>query len=68
MSGLVIMGGGSTHMDLLMLADLYNVLGKHGHAIETIQTPTRWLQGRADQKYWDLCEDDREYNPDHWAP
>lgn len=53
-------------MDLLLLADLYNVLGQYEQAIETIRRGTRWLQGRADQKYWDLCEDDREYDRDDW--
>lgn len=53
-------------MDLLLLADLYNVLGQYERAIETIRRGTRWLQGRADQKYWDLCEDDREYDRDDW--
>jgi len=24
------------------------------------------LQGRAEQQYWDLCEDDREYDMDGW--
>lgn len=61
-------GGGFAKMDLLLLADLYNVLGEHIHAIETIRRGTRWLQGRADQKYWDLCEDDQEYDPEDWAP
>jgi hypothetical protein len=53
-------------MDLLLLADLYNVLGQYERAIETIRKGTRWLQGRADQTYWDLCEDDREYDRDDW--
>ncbi|KAF9481095.1 TPR-like protein [Pholiota conissans] len=61
-------GGGFTKIDLLLLADLYNVLGEHGRAVETIRHGTRWLQGRADQKYWDLCEDDREYDPEDWPP
>ncbi|KAF8957215.1 hypothetical protein BDZ97DRAFT_1924824 [Flammula alnicola] len=68
MSGLVVVGGGFTKMDLLLLADLYNVLGEHGRAVEAIRRGTRWLQGRADQKYWDLCEDDREYDPEDWPP
>ena len=53
-------------MDLLLLADLYNVLGQHERAIETIQRGTQWLQGRADQKYWDLCEDNRKYDRIDW--
>ncbi|KAF8812960.1 TPR-like protein [Phlegmacium glaucopus] len=65
-SGLVIPAGGFSQMDLLLLADLYNVLGQHERAIETIRRGTRWLQGRVDQKYWDLCEDDREYDSEDW--
>ena len=65
-SGLVVLGGGFSRIDLLLLADLYNVQGQHEQAIETIRKGTRWLQGRADQKYWDLCEDDREYDRDDW--
>ncbi|PPQ68724.1 hypothetical protein CVT26_003630 [Gymnopilus dilepis] len=61
-------GGGFSNLDLLVLADLYNVLGEHGKAVETIRKGTRWLQGRADQKYWDLCEDDREYDGEDWPP
>ena len=64
--GLVIPGGGFSRMDLLLLADLYNVLGQYEKAIETIRKGTRWLQGRADQNYWDLCEDDREYDHSDW--
>ncbi|KDR78033.1 hypothetical protein GALMADRAFT_245006 [Galerina marginata CBS 339.88] len=63
-----ISGGGFSKLDLLLLADLYNVLGEHGRAVETIRRGTRWLQGRSDQKYWDLCEDDREYDSDGWPP
>ena len=65
-SGLIIPGGGFSRMDLLLLADLYNVLGQYERAIETIRKGTRWLQGRADQNYWDLCEDDREYDHSDW--
>ncbi|KAF8883905.1 hypothetical protein CPB84DRAFT_1750548 [Gymnopilus junonius] len=61
-------GGGFSNLDLLLLADLYNVIGEHGRAVETIRRGTRWLQGRADQKYWDLCEDDREYDGEDWPP
>ena len=60
--------GGFTKMDLLLLADLYNALGEHAHAVDTIRRGTRWIQGRADQKYWCLCEDDREYDPEDWSP
>ncbi|KAF8895474.1 hypothetical protein BD779DRAFT_1499735 [Infundibulicybe gibba] len=47
---------------VLVLADLYNTLGEHEHAIDVIRKGTRWLQGRGDQIYWDRCEDDREYD------
>ncbi|PPQ91090.1 hypothetical protein CVT25_013128 [Psilocybe cyanescens] len=63
-----ISGGGFSKMDLLLLADLYNVMGEHGQAVETIRRGTRWQQGRLDQKYWDLCEDDREYDMEGWPP
>ncbi|KAH9476509.1 Transcription factor tau subunit sfc4 [Psilocybe cubensis] len=63
-----ISGGCFSNMDLLLLADLYNVMGEHGRAVETIRRGTRWLQGRSDQKYWDLCEDDREYDTEEWPP
>lgn len=68
MAGVVIAGGGFSQMDLLLLADLYNALGEHGRAIDTIRRGTRWLHGRREQKYWDLCEDDREYDPEGWPP
>jgi len=55
-------------MDLLLLADLYNVLGEHARAVDTIRRGTRWLQGRLAQKYWDMCEDDREYDQPGWPP
>lgn len=56
------------HHDILMLADLYNALGRHDAAVEIIRKGTRWLQGRAEQRYWDLCEDDREYDRPEWPP
>ncbi|KAG6836328.1 hypothetical protein H0H93_009078 [Arthromyces matolae] len=57
-----IFGGGFGLMELLVLADLYNILSEHEHAIEVIRKGCRWFQGRATQKYWDACEDDREYD------
>ncbi|KAH8108394.1 TPR-like protein [Phellopilus nigrolimitatus] len=51
-------------MELLVLADLYNSLGWYARAIKTIRAGCRWLQGRAKQKYWDACADDREYDPE----
>lgn len=50
-------------MELLVLADTYNGTGAHEKAIKTIRAGCRWLQGRADQKYWDTFPDDREYDP-----
>ena len=50
-------------MELLVLADTYNRLGPHEKAIKTIRAGSRWLQGRSDQKYWDSCPDDREFDP-----
>ncbi|KAJ7749292.1 TPR-like protein [Mycena maculata] len=56
-------GGGFGFLEILVLADLYNTTGKHRHAIEVISQGVRWLQGRAAQRIWDACEDDREYDP-----
>jgi general transcription factor 3C polypeptide 3 (transcription factor C subunit 4) len=52
-------------LDILVLVDLYNTpaLAAHENAVTTIRRGCRWLQGRGDQKFWDLCEDDREYDP-----
>ncbi|EGN99637.1 hypothetical protein SERLA73DRAFT_159861 [Serpula lacrymans var. lacrymans S7.3] len=49
-------------LEVLVLADLYNSLGEYEHAINTIRKGCRWLQGRAAQKFWDVCDDDREYD------
>ncbi|GJF00510.1 TPR-like protein [Phanerochaete sordida] len=49
-------------MEVLVLADLYNILGRHEQAIATIRRGCRWLQGRASQKFWDSVEDDREWD------
>ncbi|EAU87481.2 RNA polymerase III transcription factor [Coprinopsis cinerea okayama7 len=51
-----------TILDVLLLADLYNALGAYEKAVDVIRKGVRWLQGREDQRYWDLCEDDREYD------
>jgi len=50
-------------MDLLLLLDLYNVLGEDRRAVRVIRNGTRWLQGRLNQKYWDM---DREYDLEGW--
>lgn len=57
-----IPGGGFSLMEILVLADIYNTTEEHERAIHTIRRGCRWLQGRADQKYWDVCEDDREFD------
>ena len=62
MGSVVDGGGGFSLLEILVLADLYNTVGDHDHAIVTIRRGCRWLQGRAEQKYWDLCDDDREYD------
>ena len=49
-------------IELLVLADLYNTMNEYEWAIDTIRKGCRWLQGRANQKFWDVCEDDREYD------
>ncbi|KIY61656.1 TPR-like protein [Cylindrobasidium torrendii FP15055 ss-10] len=56
-------GGGFGMIEILVLADLYNTVNEYESAIDTIRKGCRWLQGRGDQRYWDLCEDDREYDP-----
>ncbi|KAI5998108.1 hypothetical protein EDD15DRAFT_2243627 [Pisolithus albus] len=35
----------------------------YDRAVQTVRRGWRWLQGRAAQKFWDVCEDDREYDP-----
>lgn len=49
-------------LNLLVLADLYNTLGDFDNAVWVIKRGSRWLQGRGDQRYWDLLEDDREFD------
>ncbi|CAA7263975.1 unnamed protein product [Cyclocybe aegerita] len=61
-------GGKFGMMHLLLLADLYNVLEEYKPAIDTIRRGTRWLQGRSEQNFWDMCEDDREYDVEGWPP
>lgn len=50
-------------MEILVLADLHNTMNQYDRAIQTVRRGWRWLQGRATQKFWDVCEDDREYDP-----
>ncbi|KAI6031287.1 hypothetical protein BKA83DRAFT_4198140 [Pisolithus microcarpus] len=50
-------------MEILVLADLYNTVNQYDRAVQTVRRGWRWLQGRAAQKFWDVCEDDREYDP-----
>ncbi|KAH9893442.1 TPR-like protein [Cubamyces lactineus] len=61
-TGEEVPGGGFGLMHLLVLADLYNTLSEYGKAVNTIRKGCRWLQGRAAQKFWDACEDDREWD------
>ncbi|KAH7911471.1 hypothetical protein BJ138DRAFT_1237800 [Hygrophoropsis aurantiaca] len=61
------LGGGNPapgfgFIEILVLADLYNTIGEYERAIDTIRQGSRWLQGRVSQKFWDMCEDDREYD------
>ncbi|KIK67134.1 hypothetical protein GYMLUDRAFT_37174 [Collybiopsis luxurians FD-317 M1] len=60
-------GGGFDMLNLLVLADLYNTLGEYDKAVRVIKSGSRWLQGRRDQKYWDLLEDDREFDPEGFS-
>jgi len=55
-------GGGFGLLNILVLADLYNTLGEYEKGIKVIKMGSRWLQGRMDQRYWDLFDDDREYD------
>jgi general transcription factor 3C polypeptide 3 (transcription factor C subunit 4) len=55
-------GGGFDEFNLYVLADLYNMLGEHERAIQTIRSGIRWLQGRSAQRVWDGVADDREYD------
>ncbi|KAJ7266948.1 hypothetical protein B0H12DRAFT_140673 [Mycena haematopus] len=58
-----VAGGGFGHLEILVLADLYNTTGDYHRAIDVIRQGCRWLQGRAEHRYWDMCDDDREYDP-----
>ncbi|KZV61169.1 TPR-like protein [Peniophora sp. CONT] len=55
-------GGGFGIMELLALTDMLNTLGAYAQAVHTIRRGVRWLQSRADDKSWDVVEDDREYD------
>ncbi|KAF7318926.1 hypothetical protein HMN09_00228400 [Mycena chlorophos] len=55
-------GGGFGYLELLVLADLLNTTGAYGRAVDVIRQGVRWLQGRSLQRYWDICDDDREYD------
>lgn len=49
-------------IDILVLADLYNTMSEYDRGIRIIRNGCRWLQGRASQRFWDGCGDDREYD------
>ncbi|KAJ7634784.1 TPR-like protein [Roridomyces roridus] len=57
-----VAGGGFGPLDILVLADLYNTAGDYEQAVDVIRQGCRWLQGRSAQRYWDMCDDDREYD------
>ncbi|KAJ7666264.1 hypothetical protein DFH06DRAFT_1470427 [Mycena polygramma] len=61
-----VAGGGFGYLEILVLADLYNTTGEHGRAIDVIRQGCRWLQGRGDHRYWDICDDDREFDLPHF--
>lgn len=48
---------------LITLADFCHVVGEHEQSITTIRNGTRWMDGRASQKYWAAVPDDREFDP-----
>ncbi|KAJ6571874.1 hypothetical protein B0H19DRAFT_1131683 [Mycena capillaripes] len=62
----VVPGGGFGSLEILVLADLYNVSGENARAIDVIRRGFRWLQGRTAHRYWDACDDDREYDRDEF--
>ncbi|KAJ7116658.1 hypothetical protein C8R44DRAFT_212104 [Mycena epipterygia] len=61
-SGLEVPGAGFALLEILVLADLHNMLEEYERAIDVIRKGCRWLQGRYKQIYWDLCSDDREFD------
>ena len=61
-TGQDITGGGFDLLHILVLADSYNSIKKYHNAVTTIRRGSRWLQGRGSQSYWDVCEDDREFD------
>ncbi|KAJ7453902.1 hypothetical protein FB451DRAFT_1408776 [Mycena latifolia] len=61
-SGLEAPGADFRLLEILVLADLYNML-EHERVIDVIRKGCHWLQGRAEQSFWDLCADDREFEP-----
>ncbi|KAG8991648.1 transcription factor TFIIIC subunit tfc4 [Tulasnella sp. JGI-2019a] len=48
---------------LITLADFCNTIGEHEQSITTIRNGTRWMDGRANQRYWTTVPDDREFDP-----
>ncbi|TFK26991.1 TPR-like protein [Coprinopsis marcescibilis] len=62
------LAGTFSNLDVLLLADLHNALGEYDRAVDVIRKGIRWLQGREEQRYWDLCEDDREYDIPNISP
>lgn len=61
-TGVQMPGGGFDAMHMLVLADLHNALGHSAAAMHAVRSGSRWLQGRGVQRYWDACEDDREFD------
>ncbi|KZO92429.1 HCP-like protein [Calocera viscosa TUFC12733] len=48
---------------LSVLADLQISTGNLDGAVQSVKSGTRWLQNRSNETFWDLIEDDREYDP-----
>jgi len=44
------------------------IQAEYEKAIEVIRHGIRWLQGRVEQRYWDVCEDDREFDLPEMPP
>jgi len=57
-----IPGGGFGDIHIIVLADFYNSINDPEKAITTIRRGARWLQGRAEERFWDNEPDDREFD------
>jgi len=49
---------------ILCLVDMLLQIEKLEEGVDVVRRGMRWLQGRGEQKYWDIFDDDREYTTD----